>query len=292
MITFSSIRTFLTVAELGEIRAASIRLGRTPSAVSMSLKQLEEAIGVKLFEGDRKNKLTATGAFAARHFGGVLRHYDRVEETMRDFVRNTAGRVDIASVPSVAAHLLPKVISRYRLLAPTVSIGLRDMDSRSVVEAVERGEVGIGIASSSLPQHSLAFSLLFSEPLGVVCRADHPLAQAAQPVSLEALKEWPLVTNNFTGMMSVQKPEEPKPQLAAFTVMSALGLVRAGICIAVLSRLSVPDWDRELVFLRLGDDNAVRHVGVLTRSEAAISPAEALFIDLLRDTVSSSEMQS
>lgn len=284
MWTLSAIRTFLTVAELGGIRPAAERLGRTPSAVSMSLKQLEEAIGVRLFEGDRKNSLTATGDFVARHFADVLRHYERVEETIKDFVRNTAGRVDIACVPSVAAHLLPGVVLKFRDLAPEISISIRDMDSRSVVEAVEKGEFGIGIASSQ-PQHSLAFSLLFSEPLGVVCRSDHPLASLKPPVSMEKLRQWPVAGNNFTAMIGMTSMQEGSPHLAAFTVTSALGLVRAGVCVAVLSKLTVPVWDKDLVFLRLRGKNAIRRVGILTRPGAVPSPAEELFIDLLRDAV-------
>jgi DNA-binding transcriptional LysR family regulator len=57
------LRNFVAVAALGNLNDAADRLGRAPSAVSMSLKQLEEHLGAPLFASDRKNRLTALGRF-------------------------------------------------------------------------------------------------------------------------------------------------------------------------------------------------------------------------------------
>ena len=52
------LRCFCTVAQTGNLAEASNRLGRTQSALSMTLKQFEDHLGKKLFEGERKNRLT------------------------------------------------------------------------------------------------------------------------------------------------------------------------------------------------------------------------------------------
>ena len=62
-IKIEMLRNFVAVAELGNLNDAAERLGRTASAVSMSLKQLEDHLGAPLFETDRKNRLTALGQF-------------------------------------------------------------------------------------------------------------------------------------------------------------------------------------------------------------------------------------
>src|SRR6056297_1748961 len=59
MIGITALRTFVHVAECGTIRDAAERLFRTPSAVSMTLTQLERDLGAPLFQSDRKNRLTA-----------------------------------------------------------------------------------------------------------------------------------------------------------------------------------------------------------------------------------------
>ena len=60
-IKLEMLRVFRTVAEQGTLTGASAVFGRTPSAVSMMLKQLEDHIGAPLFETDRKNRLTPLG---------------------------------------------------------------------------------------------------------------------------------------------------------------------------------------------------------------------------------------
>ena len=54
-------RYFCAVAETGNLAEAADRLGRTQSALSMSLKQLEEHLGKKLFDGERKSQLSPLG---------------------------------------------------------------------------------------------------------------------------------------------------------------------------------------------------------------------------------------
>lgn len=61
MIQMQTLRVFVTVAECGNIRDAAKSIGRTDSAISMALKQLETELGADLFETDRKHTLTALG---------------------------------------------------------------------------------------------------------------------------------------------------------------------------------------------------------------------------------------
>ncbi|MFT5446017.1 MAG: DNA-binding transcriptional LysR family regulator [Gammaproteobacteria bacterium] len=63
-IKIEMLRCFVAVAQSGKLVDAAEKLGRTPSAVSMMLKQFEQHLGAPLFESERKNRLTALGAFA------------------------------------------------------------------------------------------------------------------------------------------------------------------------------------------------------------------------------------
>lgn len=63
MVELEMLRTFVALAEAGNISDAAKRLFRTASAISMTLKQLEQEVGGELFETDRKNRLTPLGAF-------------------------------------------------------------------------------------------------------------------------------------------------------------------------------------------------------------------------------------
>ena len=113
MIKLEALRVFVTVAELGNIRDASDRLGRTASAISMTLKQLEEELGNPLFESDRKNSLTALGQFTLETGREQIQSYDKSIRMIQDFAHDKIGHLALASVPSVAANLIPLLLPRF-----------------------------------------------------------------------------------------------------------------------------------------------------------------------------------
>ena len=76
-IKIDMLRCFLTVAERGNLADAATALGRTPSAVSMMLRQFEDHIGAPLFEAGRKSRLTRLGELIRVEAGRELAHFDR-----------------------------------------------------------------------------------------------------------------------------------------------------------------------------------------------------------------------
>ena len=80
MLRLEALRAFVEVADHGNIKDASERLFRTPSALSMTLKQIEDRLGCPLFETDRKSSLTEMGRFLHDQSVVLLRDYDRAME--------------------------------------------------------------------------------------------------------------------------------------------------------------------------------------------------------------------
>ncbi|HEU4827142.1 MAG TPA: LysR family transcriptional regulator, partial [Dongiaceae bacterium] len=107
MLRLEALRVFVTVADSGNIKDAAERVGRTPSAVSMTLKQIEERLGAPLFETDRKHRLTDLGRFVHQAAVVLLRDYERAVDLIEAYAQNRTGRLRLASVPSVATVLLP-----------------------------------------------------------------------------------------------------------------------------------------------------------------------------------------
>ena len=136
MIKPEYLRMFATVAETQALNEAAERLGRTPSAISMTLKQIEDSPGGPLFEGERKAALTPLGAFALRNARRAVAEHDAATAATRRFARGEEGEVRIADVPSAATRLLPGAVARLRCHRPGIRIDLRDTDSTAVVQAV------------------------------------------------------------------------------------------------------------------------------------------------------------
>lgn len=285
--SLSTLRFFKTVADLGNITDAANKLGRTPSTISMALKTFEEEIGVDLFQSERKNRLSPTGRFILDQANDVLSHYERAVASMQAFVRNQTGRVDLACVPSVAVSILPRVLHEFRSRYPQVEIEVHDADSPTVIEAVLAGKVGLGVASIRREQPELRFEPLFRDALGIVCRVDDTLAQRRGPISWDMLKERTLLGNGITGLIGSPEFTDlvSKAPITVYNVLSLLALVRAGVGITVLPRLSLPASERDLCFLALRDPLALRQVGLLSRTSEIASPAMQAFVRELRRTV-------
>lgn len=285
--SLSTLRVFKVVADLGSITEAAERLGRTPSTISMALKSFEEDLGVQLFQSERKNRLSPTGQFVRDRANDVLLQYDRAIASMQAFARNETGRVDIACVPSVAVSILPRVLLDFRAKYPGVEIDVHDADSPSVVEAVLAGKVGLGVASIRRDQPDLDFKPLFKDSLGIVCKADDPLATREGPVTWDVMHDRTLLGNGITGLMDSMQFSElvSRASITVHNVLSLLALVRAGVGITILPRLSLPPSEQDLRFVALKDPLARRTVGLVSRSSEVASPAAAAFTRELRRIV-------
>lgn len=283
-IKIEMLRCFATVAEYGNLADAAARLGRTPSAVSMTLKQLEERLGGGLFETGQKAHLSPLGIFVLDHARRELEHFDRTVSVIETFARAESGFVRIAAVPSVAARILPGVVRSYLARRPGVHLDIRDSDSAGVLRALEAERVDIGIATGGAAASWLTSETLLSDAFGLVCRADHPLASGDAPLAWGALRGLPYIANGLSAAIA----SEAFQAIAAASVLtvhnttSLLALVREGVGVTVLPRLVISPVDGGLAFRPLVDGTARRRIELLRRAQSGLSPAATLFAEEIR----------
>lgn len=277
-------RCFAAVANSGNLADAADKLGRTPSAVSMMLKQFEDHLGAPLFESERKSRLTPLGAFALKEAIREIDHFERTVISIDNFARSKAGFVRIAAVPSVAEKILPQVVRGFVQDRPGVRIDIRDMDSAGVLRELDRERVDIGLATSVGVGAEIDRENLFSDAFGVVSRADHPLAASAAPLAWEALEQWPYIASGVTALIDSKSFQAmaSRSLLMVRNTTSLLALVRAGVGITVLPRLVVDIADPTLVFLPVADKTAQRSIDVLKRAHTSLAPAAEIFEQALR----------
>lgn len=287
MFSLQSVRVFVAVCETGGIRGAAERLARTASAVSMSLKQLEDDIGAPLFEGERKSRLTPLGQLVLDEGRDLLAHYERARSIIRATAAKAQTRAEIACVPSVAATFLPEIVSRLAALDPPVQLRARDMDSRSVREAVAAGAVDVGVASFTERKPGLSFDPLYADRLSLLCRRDSPLASRRS-----ALRWADLAGQRFLGHGGYGMIRDPaffrlvdSACVQLPNVMSLLALVRAGEGVTILPGSFESHGDPSIRFMRLEDPDARQIIGVITRSDHRPSPATQAFLAVLRERV-------
>ncbi len=142
------LRVFRVVAEKGSLATASEALNRTPSAISMMLRQLEENVGAPLFETDRKNRLTPLGELVLDESARATDAFARSLDAIRRNAASLAGTVRIAAVPSATVTILPGLIAAFRERRPEVRLEISDVDSRAVERPVLLDEADIEILTA------------------------------------------------------------------------------------------------------------------------------------------------
>lgn len=292
MIKLEALRVFVTVAEIGNIRDAAERLGRTPSAVSMALKQLEEEIGAALFESERKNALSAVGRYVLETTRIQILGFDRAIDSIRAFAHNRIGKLAVACVPSVAANLMPDLLKQFLAERPGVEVELFDIDTASVAALVELGQVDLGVAGRPRIRGTLGCTSLFSDHFKVVCRAGHRLERLGRPVRWADLADETLIRNGAS--QTIEAPEyrllsKPAP-LMVRNVTSLIAMVGSGLGVTLLPALSAASLPGGVVACELADPSAVREVVVLEQKGRSRSPVAEAFLALLADRCRKSTM--
>ncbi|WP_300436561.1 LysR family transcriptional regulator [uncultured Mameliella sp.] len=192
------IRQFIAVAEELHFGRAAQRLNMTQPPLSMSIRALEESLGVQLFHRTRKSvALTTAGAIWLDHARQVLTEAERLPAIARRAARGEIGELRLAFVSIASYSLLPKLVRRFRDAFPNVRVDLREATSDMQFEALARGEIdaGIIIRPDEAFRPSLSHRSLPSEPLVAVVpdRWAPPDAIAAGSVDFERIAEAPLV---------------------------------------------------------------------------------------------------
>ena len=288
MMKIEALRCFATVARCGNLADAAEKLGRTPSAVSMMLKQFEQHLGAPLFESERKSKLTELGTFALEESMRELDHFERTVAAIEGFARSEAGIVRVAAVPSIAEAILPRAVRDFLLAQPGVWIDISDMDSAAILRELERERVDLGFATGIGARGGVERSMLFSDAFGLVCRADHPLTAVEGSLDWRALEPWPFIANGLCSHIADESFQRifAGSQLMVRNTTSLLAMVRAGVGVTVLPRLTVDRMEREVRFLPVADPSARRRIDVLRRAHVSLSPAARRFEDAVRRAAS------
>ena len=111
-IKIEMLRCFVTVVAQGSLAEAANALGRTASAVSMMLKQLEDHIGAPLFETARKSRLTTLGRQILDEARREIEHFDRTVAAIDGLAKAERGYVRLSVTPSIAQSILPQILRR------------------------------------------------------------------------------------------------------------------------------------------------------------------------------------
>ena len=282
------LKHFLYVVEEGGFRAAADRANRTQAALSASIKELEKTLGQALFESGNTATLTPFGNSCLPKIEIFLNAYQVLEEDLKASALGNKGKIRIASVPSLVTKLLPNVLLAYSTQYPDVEIVLIDDNAVGVANRLLAGEVDLALGNcTSINQADIDFTLLLSDPIGVVCLQTDALNQSLhhskkKGLNWQQLIEQPFIYNGTCRLLE-NTPAEALNRQARYTVKnitSLFSLLRNDLGVTTLPKLAFPTNEPELVWLPLLEPVLTRQIGIFKLANKSVSPAAQAFYEL------------
>ena len=186
--TLKQIQTFMEVARQGSVSKAAERLFVTQPAVSMHIRQLEEAFGVALFEPHGRGiRLTDAGRAFADSAMRVMAELHELESLMAAHAGARKGRFTLAVV-STAKYFVPMLLVRFAEQFPDIEVVLHIENRENVLGLLARSEADLvimGRAPANLATEAVAFA---TNPMGIIAPPQHVLA-ARKNIAFTALAD-------------------------------------------------------------------------------------------------------
>ena len=138
-------RTFVTVAELGTVSKAALRLRIAQPALSRQISDLEQELGLKLFDRvGRRLLLTGEGEQLLSDCRGLLNYATGVGERAQDLRRGDVGVLKVAATPLHIEGVFSQFLHRYAQRYPNVQVKVSEGSGLEILAMLERGEIHLG----------------------------------------------------------------------------------------------------------------------------------------------------
>lgn len=178
--------TFLAVVSAGRISAAARQIHLSQPAVTAQIRKLEDAIGAPLFvRSARGVQPTAAGLQLAEDAREIQRLLDAAMSRASGS-RDTVGPLELAASTTIAAHVLPPLLARFRGLYPAVPLRVRMANTEDVVRLVRAGEVPLGLVEGHARAAGIRLEPLAEDEIVPIAGVTAPF-QPLTPHDLDAI---------------------------------------------------------------------------------------------------------
>jgi len=287
--TFKQLRYFDALVRQGHFGRAADACAISQPALSMQIKELEEALGAPLFErGARQVRPTAFGEAFAVRTRDILRAVDELADLARASREGLVGRLRIGIIPTVAPYLLPAIITDLTRIHAGLDIRIRETQTPKLIHELAEGRLDTAIVALPVSEPSMTEVALFSEDFVLVRLAEDgdkpvPSPEMLREMRLLLLEEGHCFRDqalSFCGMTA----NRPKELLDGSSLSTLVQMVGAGMGVTLIPDMAVAVETRSAAvsIARFGEPRPSRTIGMIWRRTSPLSAQLSQIAEVVR----------
>lgn len=187
--TLRQIQYAVAVADASGFRRAAEHCRVSQPSLSAQVRELEEALGVQLFERDRRGMMiTAAGTELVERMRRVLADVEDVRSAAGQFLDPLARTLQIGAIPTIGPYLLPAATRVLRKEHPRLTLTWLEEKTDALVRRIRQGKLDGGFLALEAGIADLDYETIEDDPFVLATPAGHPLGRASTPIPFHRLQ--------------------------------------------------------------------------------------------------------
>ena len=276
-ITLKKLRYFEALSRHGHFGRAAEACAVSQPALSVQIKELEEALGAPLFErGARSLRLTGLGEEFAVRARTILQSVEELGDLARSSGSAISGPFRLGIIPTIAPYLLPRLVGALGRAFPELDLRLRETVTPTLMEELSAGRLDAAVVALPLSEPAFTEEPLFSETFVLVrpsADADRPVPEAGElpAMRLLLLEEGHCFRDQALSFCDASA--QPKNLMDGSSLSTLVQMVSAGIGVTLIPEMAVGVETRsaDVAVQTFPDPEPTRMVGMVWRKKSVLA---------------------
>lgn len=177
-IKFRHLQTFLEVARQRSVGKAADALAITQPAVTRTMRELEDILGVSLLEKEGRGiRVSHFGEVFLKHAGESLAAVQRGMDSLAQALKSEGPPVRIGTLPTASATIMPDAVAEFLAIGTGSQVTIVSGENRVLLNSLRLGELDLVVGRLAAPEYmtGLTFEPLYSEEVAIIVSPNHPL---------------------------------------------------------------------------------------------------------------------
>ena len=283
-------RVFCEVAKNGNISKAAENLFVSQSAVSQSIKQLENRLG-KLFDRNARGvRLTVEGKVLFSYVNTAISIIENAQAKLTDMQNLRAGEIKIGASDTICSLFLLPVLNNFNADYPDIRISVTNRTTQESINLLKAGTVDISFVNLPVEDDPQLIAKPVMPIRDCFVAGEKYAYLAGSVMNLRDLRNYPVLmlekTSNSRKQMDIflaghNAGIQPVIELGSLTLLAEFAKIGLGIALTVKEDVQEMLNRQELYELRFTEELPVRHIGLIQMKDVTLSYAAKTFVNIL-----------